>query len=199
MLGGTPVPGPNATLHVLAIYGASGVDVGFNANPTIALASLPSGYDQAYRRIGSIITDASGNIERFFQSGDRFLLKTPFKSASTRAQSVATTGTLITLYVPSGIKTQPLIRGLISGNPEFVSFYDPDQAFTAFTMSDLPTASTFLHSTQSNPNFYDVGQNNEMLLTNTNRQLGVISTTVITSVFNWDVWGWVDQRNRLQP
>jgi len=199
LLGGTLSPGANATLHVLIIAGASGVDIGFHANPTISLASLPSGYDQYYRRIGSIITDAGGNIERFFQSGDRFLLKTPFKSASTRTQVVATTGTLIALYVPSGIKIQPFIRGVYpAAGARYVSFYDPDQALTSYPMDNTPTSSQYLPSLYSNANFLQTGQNNEMLLTNTNKQIGAIASVTSTTL-SWDVWGWVDQRNRLQP
>lgn len=199
LLGGTPSPGPNATLHVLIIAGASGVDIGFHANPTIALASLPAGYNQYYRRIGSIITDAAGNIERFFQNGDRFLLKTPFKSASTRAQSIATTGTLISLYVPSGIKVQPFIRALYQvATLKYVSFYDPDQALTSYPMDNIPTSTEYISSMYSNINFIEIGQNNEMLLTNTNRQIGAIMSPSAGNI-SWDIWGWADQRNRLQP
>lgn len=198
LLGSTPVPGPNATLHVLIIKGASGVDIGFNGSPTIALGSLPAGYNTAYRRIGSIITDAAGNIERFYQSGDRFLLRTPFKSASTRNQSIALTGTSITLYVPSGIKVVPFVRG--SNNHTFYwTFYDLDQGITSFPATFSPTASQFIPVTYSNGYYYGIGHNTDYIMTNTSRQIGVIGDIAFASTFDWDVWGWLDQRNRLQP
>ncbi len=205
MLGGTPVPGPNTTLHVLAIYGASGVDVGFHANPTIPLGSLPSGYDQAYRRIGSILTNAAGAIEPFFQNGDRFLLRTPFKSASTRFQAVTTTGTAITLFTPNGIRVYPMIRAE-STSPAgiYMTFYDLDQGLTMSPFDWNPSLSEWISSsTHVNGFFLDISTNTENILTNTNRQIGVATSVNVAGAFpyglNWDVWGWIDQRNRLQP
>lgn len=198
LLGGTPNPTTATTLHVLIIRGASGVDVGFHANPTISLASLPTGYNQYYRRIGSIITDSAGNIESFFQNGDRFLLKTPYKAASTRDQTIAATGTSITLYVPNGIRVIPLIRG-ISAHDRDWTFYDIDQGITSFPSSSDPSSTDFIPAANSNSTFYEVGSNAEFVLTNTSRQIGVIGNAVMTTMFNWDIWGWIDQRNRLQP
>ena len=208
LVGGTPVPGPNATLHVLIIQGASGVDIGFHANPTIALGSLPAGYNQFYRRIGSILTDGAGSIEQFFQSGDRFLLKTPFKSASTRGVTVTTTGTTISLYVPSGIRVNPLIRG-VNGNPTglpggtgaYWMFYQLDQGLTSLAMNiATPTTAQFI-AEYSNVYTYMIVRNEEFILTNTSRQIGVLAGTLTGNInnFNWDIWGWIDQRNRLEP
>lgn len=199
LVGGTPVPGPNATLHVLIIKGPSGVDIGFHGSPTIALGSLPSGYDTAYRRIGSIITDAAGNIERFYQNADRFLLRTPFKSSSTRNITVLANGTTaITLNVPNGIKVTPYVRGINVHNFNW-TFFDIDQGLTSFPSDNQPTASEFVPLAISNANFYQPGIIDAFIMTNTSRQIGVISAANFGATFDYDVWGWLDQRNRLQP
>ena len=200
LLGGTPVPGANATLHVLVIKGASGVDVGFHSSPTIPLVSLPSGYDQYYRRIGSILTDGSNNIRGFLQNGDRFLYKLP--DLSIRNATISTSGTLLSIKVPGGIKVRPLIRGVYgaAADGKDWSFYDPDQTgVPALTPSPEPTASEYIPSAYSNSTHVSIGTNSEWLYTNTSGQIGVDSSANFTNAFDLDVWGWIDDRNRLQP
>lgn len=209
LLGGTPVPGANATLHVLVIKGASGVDVGFHSSPTIPLVSLPSGYDQYYRRIGSILTDGSNNIRGFLQNGDRFLYKLPDLSIrySVPADAISTSGTLISIKVPGGIKVRPLIRGifgLADTTTRRFSFYDPDQTGVPALVPDAsPTTTQYIPSAYQNPNFTGTGTNAEWLYTNTSSQIGVDASKSATGdtvgEFDLDVWGWIDDRNRLQP
>lgn len=201
LLGGTPVPGANATLHVLVIKGASGVDVGFHSSPTIPLVSLPSGYDQYYRRIGSILTDGSNNIRGFLQNGDRFLYKLPDLSIRNATISYIS-GTLLSIKVPSGIKVRPLIRGVYGASVDGKdwSFYDPDQTgVPALTPSPEPSASQYIPSAYSNANHVSIGTNSEWLYTNTLGQIGVESSINFNAAFDLDVWGWIDDRNRLQP
>ena len=200
LLGGTLPPGANATLHVLVIKGASGVDIGFHDSPTIALASLPSGYDKYYRRIGSILTDGSNNIRGFLQNGDRFLYKLP--DLSIRNATISTSGTLLSLKVPSGIKVRPLIRGVYGAavDGKDWSFYDPDQTgVPALTPSPSPSTSEYIPSAYSNLNHVSTGTNSEWLYTNTSGQIGVDSSVNFNNAFDLDVWGWIDDRNRLQP
>lgn len=210
LLGGTLPPGANATLHVLVIKGASGVDVGFHSSPTIALASLPSGYDQYYRRIGSILTDGSNNIRGFLQNGDRFLYKLP--DLSIRGATISTSGTLLSIKVPGGIKVRPLVRGAfgVSDTTDTISrrfsFYDPDQtgvpALTPIT-NPTPNTTQYLSTSYRNGNYSGVGTNAEWLYTNTSSQIGVDVSKSVTGAtvgnFDLDVWGWIDDRNRLQP
>ena len=92
--------------HVFAIAKQSGeVDAGFDTSLTAAnLLSDATGYT-LYRRLGSVLTDASSNLVPFTQMGDQFLWDTPIEDVN---QLISVSATLHTLSVPTGIKVVPL-------------------------------------------------------------------------------------------
>ncbi|NTI80470.1 hypothetical protein [Rhizobium rhizogenes] len=93
---------PNGTGHIFLMYGSSGVDIGCSASTS---PTLPAGYTLGQRRIGSIIK-ASAAIKPFYQHGDVFRFT---NSVTDRNSASATSPTLITLTVPSGIVVSPII------------------------------------------------------------------------------------------
>lgn len=80
------------------------IDAGFDTS--VSAANIPAGYT-AYRRIGSIRTDGSGNIFQFSQNGDEFLWLTP--KADVEVTNLGTSATLYTLTVPIGVRTTAMI------------------------------------------------------------------------------------------
>lgn len=100
----------DSTYHLFAIYNPTTNTSDFAAikgvantdpNPT---AFLPSGYTK-WKRVGSIITNASGNIIFFIQDQNKFIL--PLKKD---VDSIGTTSaSLFTLTAPLGISTEAII------------------------------------------------------------------------------------------
>lgn len=96
--------GNNAHRHVLAGLDGSGL-------PIAALAStvaLPSGW-QTYRRVGSILTDGSGNVRQFVQSGDVFLWSASVLSLLATTIGSASANTLA-VAVPAGVAVEAILQ-----------------------------------------------------------------------------------------
>ncbi|WP_243368852.1 hypothetical protein [Microvirga solisilvae] len=111
----------SAHRHVLFGYNGSG-------NPAAVFSTtnaLPAGW-QAYRRIGSIRTDASGNILQFVQSGDRFILAAPVLDAN-YVNTAPTSATLISLTVPLDVAATALlsVQNYRSGGSPAVDVWCP--------------------------------------------------------------------------
>jgi len=103
----------------LAILGVAGTA----PDPT---SVLPSGYTKFQRR-GSVMTDGSGNIRGFTQTGNDFIWKTEIYDLQGVSQASASE-TLRTLTVPAGISTRVYIDFYVfcSGGSAsaFTKFYD---------------------------------------------------------------------------
>lgn len=202
-LGGVPNPSTATTLHVFVIQGASGTDIAFYNLPSAA-GVLPSGYDQAWRRIGSVVTDSSGNIIQFVQSGDRFLYKAGPIQLTTA--SVPTGGATITIpSLPSGIQVYPALN-IIPNVEAYFAIYDlasttwpsvqapGNGASGTYIASGLRRGDiTFPTASFSFINCHGPG----FILTNTSQQIGI--DTSAAGTFEVDTWGYIDTRNRLQP
>jgi hypothetical protein len=70
--------------------------------------TLPTNYT-LFRRIGSMLTNASGNWTLFHQLGDEFLWDAPVLDVNTT--TLSTTATLSALTVPTGVQVRAKIRG----------------------------------------------------------------------------------------
>lgn len=97
------------------------VDVGFDTS--ITAANKPVGYSN-YRRIGSVLTDGSGNIRPFYQAGNMFLFKTPVTDLA--AVVTSTTSTSYTISAPPGVKTLAKLFPTLQGNETELYIRDPD-------------------------------------------------------------------------
>ncbi len=102
----------NTWYHVFVISKADGtVDAGFDSSLD-ASNLLDDATDYTYyRRIGSVLTDASSNIIQFVQTGDYFKWKTGniYGVIIYGSTNVPTTGTDVTVSAPTGIKTRPIL------------------------------------------------------------------------------------------
>ncbi len=87
------------------------IDAGFDTS--ITAANKPVGYT-AYRRLGSIFTDGSGNIRPFQQVGDYFCFKSAVRDVWDAAQNVALVTR--TLTVPLGKFTEVDVWGYWSAS-----------------------------------------------------------------------------------
>jgi hypothetical protein len=103
----------NTTYHVFIIRKDSdgSIDAGFDTSVTAA--NIPSGYT-AYRRIGSIRTNGSANIIKFFQTGDRFIWDVMVGDIN--AVNPGTSAVTRTLTVPTGIVVEAIVsQGVQAG------------------------------------------------------------------------------------
>lgn len=132
--GATVAKGTNQFLHVFAAIVAGVADIFFDTS--ITAANKPAN-TTAFRRIGSIRIDGSGNILAFTQIGDLFYWTAA--SQDFNATPPDTNGHLITLLVPSGtgLKVQAIFNAQgIAGSSANVLLSSPDQSDVAVTGSN---------------------------------------------------------------
>lgn len=113
------------------------VDAGFDTSFTAA--NIPANYD-AYRRLGSVLTNGSANILQFVQNRDEFQWNsaTPPVDYNT---TISTTPVTITLSTPPGIKTSAHLSVLIDdASTCSASIYSPSvpDPTLSLTVSPLP-------------------------------------------------------------
>lgn len=154
--------------------------------------TMPSGYS-GFRRIGSIRTDASGNIVAFSQLGDRFLLKTPILDVNNVTWPTGSR-TLYTLTVPTGVQVLAMTNitfGTVSSVESiYVTSPDVNDLAPSITLAPLATSRAILGASTTGANqFY-----NETRV-NTSSQIGVRSTNGTINGYIATV-GWVDDRGR---
>jgi hypothetical protein len=183
----------NSTYHLFAMYKTDGtVDygallgvAGTDPNPT---SNLPSGYTK-YQRIGSILTDASGNIRSFYQIGKKF--KLGGSKIENRATSAPpTTATNQTVSVPVGIEVDAI---------SIVALF-PNSATGATYLIVEPTTHTATTPTSTNYTVYSqhgAGSPNSLalpLITKTNKSAQILINANISTSHNLQILsdGWID-------
>lgn len=176
----------NTTYHVHLICAPDGtVDAMFSTSLT---PTLPAPYTH-YRRIGSVITDGSGNIRQFKQLGDEFRLVTAVNDVS--VSNLGATATLYTLTVPTGVQVEALFRAWMAhASPGTgVIFTAPDEADQAPTggghadIQSITTAPAALYG-------------NFRRRTNTSSQIRARSSASSTGIGIY-TYGWIDTRGRF--
>lgn len=93
------------------------IDALFSTSATAPV--LPSGYT-AKRRIGAVVTDGTGTIRPFLQSGDDFYY-TSGGVLDVNTNSLGTTALLFTLSTPPGLQTQAKI--MVNGGNSSANFW----------------------------------------------------------------------------
>lgn len=111
------------------------IDAGFDTS--ITAANKPAGYSN-YRRIGSILTDASGNIRSFLQVGNKFIWTTPINDVAVSSGPADNTPTLYVISTPPGIRGQASIVGGVIAANAYCSISSPD--------SSAPTITTYTNA-----------------------------------------------------
>lgn len=97
------------------------IDAGLDIS--IAAANRPAGYSE-YCRLGSVLTDGSGNIRAFIQAGNLFLFKQPVLDMASVVTSTISTNYVIS--TPPGIKCLAKLFPTLLGNESQIYIRDPD-------------------------------------------------------------------------
>jgi len=102
----------NQTWHVFIIRNTTTGAIDAGIDLSVTGANIPTGW--VGRIIGSIMTDGSGNIRSFVQTGDRFEWTTAIQDFN-NANTTTTTSNLLALTVPSGLNVIAIGRLAASG------------------------------------------------------------------------------------
>jgi hypothetical protein len=171
--------------HCYAIYNPTTLvsDFLFSTNATTP-TTLPSGYTK-FKRVGSVKTDGSGNILRFFQNGAYFFLKSPVLEFS---GSSTTTATLVSLTTPLGIKATSILSttvGTTPGSTRILRIFSPDA--TDATPDASNTNGGYIQTSGSTTDVY-LSSGNILVPTNTSSQVyhrGSATTTITINTQGW--------------
>lgn len=115
--------------HLFVIYNPTTdtTDAGFDSSLNASnLLSDASGYTK-YKWIGAVLTDASSNILSFYQSPNNpNFFQFDGDDVYSASSGIPTSATDLTITVPPGIISRPVIRGLLatSGSDEQMNFVD---------------------------------------------------------------------------
>ena len=171
----------NTTYHVFEIGNGANTDA--LASASLSSPVMPTGLAGIYttkRRIGSIITDGSGAIRAFQQTGDEFLLATPPLDAAT---TIGTSRTLQALTVPAGLAVEALIRAT-TNSAQSILVQPPFEADAAPSATASPLFSAYTSQTAT-----------IAVRTNTSRQVALRATASSTAIYI-ATRGWIDRRGR---
>ena len=150
--------------------------------------AMPTNYTQK-RRIGSLLSNGSGNWIAFTQLGDEFLWKTPLQDVNNF--SLTTTSTLFALTIPSGVQVRANFRVTYSNSAAgtFAVVSSPDEntqvANTPLGNLNLATSGAGLATAQ-----------NFSIRTNTGRQVRAVSAQAANDSLYIVTYGWIDTRGR---
>lgn len=160
------------------------VDAGFDTSLTAA--NIPSPYD-AYRRLGSVLTDGSANILQFVQTGNEFLYNSATPPLSVDVTNLDTTSTLYTVATPLGLTTEAILNTLVTaGSQRIVLIQSPLVATQAASATVSPLANIGLQGTNNDTRMVRVR-------TNTSSQIRAVSSNSSTTL-RVATLGWVDNR-----
>jgi hypothetical protein len=181
----------NSTWYHVFLIGAPATapDILISLSPTSP--TLPGAYT-LFRRIGSMITDASAHWTNFAQRGNQFLWKVPVSDAN-GVTSGATTAITKTLTVPTGIQVDAMFNWAVgattsnSGTNLVTSLDQTDTAVsnTAYTLI-VPAATAPGSSFGSAP---------LSIRTNTSAQIRV-RFAAADATYYIATMGWIDSRGQ---
>jgi hypothetical protein len=158
---------------------------------TSAVAAHAPAGTTAFRRVGSVKTDASSHLIPFTQDGDEFLWKTPTYDVQGVTPSSATQS-LETVNSPLGIQTLSFGIfgvGYVSASDSVVA-YSPDmgaQGGIAYLATN--EAAMFVSTTARYNSTY------AYVRTNTSSQIAMASSVANATAY-WVSLGWIDTRGR---
>jgi hypothetical protein len=182
--------------HVFMIEKDSDGTIDFGFDTSIIAANRPAGYT-AYRRLGSVQTDGSGNIRGFIQFADLFLWKTP--TTDVVGVSFNATSVLQALTVPPDVRVLAKIKAWAHDTSN-------DEAYALFTTPDCDDIAIISGGSYSNTGFPTFGLETTDtftaeamwqgdVLTNTSKQIRYVGSSFTTSL-SIDTVGWTDFRGK---
>jgi hypothetical protein len=161
------------------------VDVLISLSATAPL--LPAGYT-LFRRIGSMIVDASSHWVAFTQNGDEFLWMLAFADAS----NITAIGPAnYTLSVPPGVRVNAIVQVTYANSTAVATFlaYPPDIGTQS---PNTPVANWLL----SNPSTVAFGAGTFNIRTNLSSQIAAVCSIAAGNSFYLITRGWIDRRGR---
>lgn len=181
----------NTWYHVFAIMRVDTGVVDFLFSTSATAPTMPSGYSKK-RRIGSILTDASGNIIPFTQFGNEFLWKTIPNHVSAGSPP-PTTATLMSLIVPTGIQVIAKFSCFLNSNElirRAVFLTSPDQVQSA---TSIGSKSSLAAGSNLSPGYPGIQQGDFMLRTNTSGQIYFqLDGSSANTTLRFITLGWID-------
>ncbi len=174
--------------HVFVIKKDSDGSGDFLFSLSASAPTMPGGYTYK-RRIGSVLTDGSGNITAFTQDGDLFLWTSP-AADFTNYVSGSTTSALRTLTVPTGIKVRARFRAAQTNTGAAGGMV----LFTSPSESDVAVGSDHASLYNSVINHYAMGSFE--LLTNTSAQVRSRDSAT-DNKWHISTTAWIDHRGRF--
>jgi hypothetical protein len=180
----------NATYHIYLVAKANGADPDIYAHTSTTVATVVTalqaesgGGSYIYaRRIGSIMR-AGGSIRGFSQDGDQFLLTTVVADQSAVVPA-GTTGVLVTLSVPTGIKVRALMRARLIYTSTQASMFlgSPDESDQMMTSLLVGPNSLF------SSGHFEIRTNTSAQIRRRVNDVGLV----------YDIWtfGWIDRCGR---
>ena len=116
----------NSWYHVFLIRrdNDGAIDAGFDTSVTAE--NRPAGYGE-YRRIGSIKTDANGDVIGFRNIGRRFIWKAPIKDAVFLNRGLSGSEG-VTISTPPGVRTLVDLHVASAGHAQFIYVRSPDSS-----------------------------------------------------------------------
>lgn len=180
--------GNSTWYHVYVIKKDSdgSIDALFSTN--VSSPTMPAGYTYK-RRIGSVLTNGSANIQQFRQFEGKFLYNVSMQDIF--GSALSTSGALYTLSTPLGVKTQPIIAAfavLTTGYPLLLlsspDVNNEDPASAGFDWHANATANnTVTHSVMYGAH----------LTTNTSSQIRGRTNSASVTLYV-ETYGWIDPR-----
>lgn len=170
----------NTWYHFFVIAKSDGtVDAGFDTSLTaVNLLSDATGFTK-YRRLGSVLTDASSNIKPFKQKGDHFFIDKVLDSTS-----ITTTMSPVTVTTPNGVVCRGLFHiELSSSGYSDISIAD---GYSGLSNDFVVAASG---PTKADKPYFE-------LMTNTNSQIYHKYAATIPTSYNLSTIGWIDFRGK---
>ncbi len=178
----------STTYHVFAILNDTDRSVDYGFDTSVTAANRPSGYTY-FRRIGSVLTDASAHIVAFHQYGDEFYLDTSVKDVD--VTNPGTSAVTRTLTVPTGIQVCAIFAAVswdsTGDTVHYVSSLD--------AADEVPSYANCIESAPSDKTGEGVSLNR--IWTNTSARIRTrLSFSAATTAFKIRTRGWIDTRGK---
>lgn len=198
MASGQSLP-TSGTIHYFALGNPTtgGVDFGFDTavagTNLLADAAVASAGFTKIIYIGSMTTDSSANITKYFQYGSRFILDVEVRDVT--ASNPGTSAVTRTLSVPNGVKVLAILNAFGRGN----TTADIAYLITAIEQTDTTPSSGAAQTFRTVGDTGDgSGVSNVIVATNTSRQIrsrqhasGASDAFLINTV------GWINPAGRM--
>lgn len=170
--------------HCYAIYNPTTLVSDFLFSTNASSPTLPSGYTKS-KRVGSVRTDSSGNIQGFIQTGNHFFRK---EAAIMFSGNATTTAASVTLETPLGIVTTAILNGSMDSANDSTSYYL--RVFGGDATDAAATSSNYSVRVQSGTGSAAIYPWSALVPTNTSSQIKHRASA--TRAIQIILQGWID-------